>query len=71
MISNSTQNSNFNYPAFVTPREAIPITGFSYEYLLAGCKDGTIPCKKIGKNYRINIYRYLEKLGVLPPYDKS
>ena len=70
MISASEQNTSikFPYPAFVTPREAIPITGFSYEFLLAGCKAGTIPCKMVGKQYRINIYAYLRQLGALP-YD--
>ena len=54
-------------PIFVKAREAAKATGLSYQHILAGCKDGTIPhiCIGEGKNARfmVNLPMYLEQLN--------
>jgi len=39
------------------------ITGFSTGGIRKRCKDGTIPCIRVGKDYRINMPLWLEQLN--------
>ncbi len=44
-----------NDAPFQSVRGAAYITGLSAAYIRAGCKDGSIPCIKVGAEYRVNM----------------
>lgn len=43
-------------------RGASRISGLAQGYIRAGCRDGTIPCLRVGKEYRINMPLFLQQL---------
>ena len=44
--------------------EASKTTGLSKYFLRSGCKDGSIPHIKSGRDYLVNVPALLKKLGV-------
>lgn len=57
------QDRNYSAP-FQGIRDTSRITGFSQSFLRAGCRNGSIPCIRIGSAgvYRINVPALLERL---------
>lgn len=54
----------FNRDAPFQPvRGAAYITGLSAGFIRAGCKDGSIPCIRVGSDYRINMPLWLSQLN--------
>ena len=53
-----------------TPFQKIPdaarITGLSMYYLRKGCRDGTIPHRKSGTVYYVNVQRLLKEMEETP-----
>lgn len=51
---------------FLKIKDACRVTGMSQSFLRSGCKDGSIPCIRVGKEgnsaYMINVPALLEKL---------
>lgn len=47
---------------FMKIKDACKATGMSQYYLRMGCRDGTIPCVRIGTVYMINVPALLQKL---------
>ncbi len=49
---------------FVTIKEACAMTGLSMGFIRKGCRNGTIPCIRIGErgDYRINLPAFLDLL---------
>ena len=43
-------------------RGASRISGLAQGYIRAGCKNGTIPCLRVGQEYRVNMPLFLQKL---------
>ena len=43
-------------------RGAAVLSGFSMKYVRAGCKDGTIPHKRVGTDYRIDMWTWNKQL---------
>ena len=43
-------------------RGASEITGLSQKYIREGCRSGTIPCLKVGSDYRVNMPLWRELL---------
>lgn len=43
-------------------RGASRISGLAQGYIRAGCKNGTIPCLRVGQEYRINMPLFLQQL---------
>lgn len=43
-------------------RGASRISGLAQGYIRAGCKSGTIPCLRVGQEYRINMPLFLQHL---------
>lgn len=48
---------------FQSPSGASHLTGFSTASIRRGCKEGTIPHVRVGKDYRINMRVWLEQLN--------
>ena len=43
-------------------RGASRISGLAQGYIRNGCKSGTIPCLRVGQEYRINMRLFLQQL---------
>ena len=43
-------------------RGASRISGLAQGYIRTGCKNGTIPCLRVGQEYRINMPLFLQQL---------
>ena len=55
------KKQNLNVP-FQPVSGASQLTGLSMGSIRQGCKDGTIPHLKVGKDYRINMPLWMEQL---------
>ena len=53
---------NLNAP-YQSPRNAAYITGLSLWYIREGCKAGTIPHIRVGRDYRVNVPLLLEQMN--------
>lgn len=51
-----------NHKPFQTISDASRSTGLSQFFLRAGCRDGSVPCVRIGSKYMVNIPALLRKL---------
>lgn len=38
------------------------ISGLAQGFIRAGCKNGTIPCLRVGQEYRVNMSLFLQQL---------
>ena len=47
---------------FVSPNYAAECTGMSVKRIREGCKDKTIPCVRVGRDFRVELAEYLEQL---------
>lgn len=47
---------------YQTPRAAAYLTGLSLWYIREGCKAGTIPHIRVGRDYRIDMQQLREQL---------
>lgn len=48
---------------YQSPRNAAYLTGVSLWYIREGCKAGTIPHIRVGRDYRVNMPRFMEQLN--------
>lgn len=51
------------YPPYQKIPQVCKLTGFSQYFLRKGCKEGTIPHKKSGPVYYINVNAFLRQLN--------
>lgn len=51
---------------FLSLRDAATYTGLSYNYLRAGCNNGTIPHVKSGKKIFVNMNRLMDQMDAFP-----
>lgn len=56
--------SNFSYtgPLYQSTAEFQKFSGLSRDAIYKGLHEGSIPSIKVGKNFKINVFAYLEKL---------
>lgn len=47
---------------YQSPTHAAYISGFSVWYIRQGCKTGTIPHIRVGRDYRVNMPLWLEQM---------
>ena len=60
------RNSQIDPNAIYQPlRGACQITGLSVKYLGDGCRAGTIPAIRVGRDWRINMPAFLRQLNEL------
>lgn len=47
---------------YQTPKAAAYLTGLSLWYIREGCKAGTIPHIRVGRDYRVDMLQFLAQL---------
>ena len=58
------RRTNFDPGAvFQPPRNVAEITGLSLKHIRDGCAKGSIPCIRVGVDYRVNVPLFLEQLN--------
>ncbi len=46
----------------LSPRAAAVVTGLSIKVIRRGCREGSIPCMKVGADFRIHMPEFLKQL---------
>lgn len=57
-------NNTFAYtgPIYQSPSDFQKFTGLSRDFIYKGIHDGSIPSIKCGKNFKVSVYAYLNRL---------